>query len=182
MFVAVYWLATAWLDETLNWRHIRIQMQVLGSPNLATIAKFDEIVKIGGCTQLMIGRTVWCRNLVIRWGPVPYFPSKHFCIYLYPFRYCSTVVSGNSSVSLYGTRYRYGTFRYTSYTRVLFRYTFQYSIPVPNTNSFSWNSGYCRLMYLFIGSRPSCHWIAAGEPWWIYRSMILFSKFLCNWK
>ena len=24
----------------------------LGSPNLATIPKFDEIVKIGGCTQL----------------------------------------------------------------------------------------------------------------------------------
>ena len=27
----------------------------LGSPNLATIAKFDEIVKIGGCTQLPTG-------------------------------------------------------------------------------------------------------------------------------
>ena len=26
----------------------------LGSPNLATIAKFDEIVKIGSCTQLLI--------------------------------------------------------------------------------------------------------------------------------
>ena len=25
----------------------------LGSPNLATIAKFDEVVKIGGCTQLL---------------------------------------------------------------------------------------------------------------------------------
>ena len=29
----------------------------VGSPNLATIAKFDEIVKIGGCTQLVVPKT-----------------------------------------------------------------------------------------------------------------------------
>ena len=33
----------------------------LGSPNLATIAKFDEIVKIGGCTQLVIASR-WVRE------------------------------------------------------------------------------------------------------------------------
>ena len=61
MFTTVYYLATTWLDETWKWRHIRIQIfcKHLGSPNLATIAKFDDIVKIGGCTQLGRGESGW---------------------------------------------------------------------------------------------------------------------------
>ena len=53
MLTAIYRLTT-WLGETWKWSHVRIQMQVKHStsPNLATIAKFDEIVKNGSCIQL----------------------------------------------------------------------------------------------------------------------------------
>ena len=45
-----------------------------------------------------------------------------------------------------------------------------------------WISGYYHPMYPFICSRPPCRWIAAGEPWWICRSMVLFMSLLRNGK
>ena len=40
----------------MNWKFYKH----LASPNLATIAKFDEIVKIGGCTQLVTSISKTC--------------------------------------------------------------------------------------------------------------------------
>ena len=50
----------------------------LGSPNLATIAKFDEIVKIGGCTQLINDKTEM-HNFTIRAniGTLPGWGQSH---------------------------------------------------------------------------------------------------------
>ena len=58
----------------------------LGSPNLATIAKFHEIVKIGGCTQLP---TPWLQG----YQPLEtHFSNEllqfqHFCMILHKFQY-----------------------------------------------------------------------------------------------